>query len=172
MALASSPSFDQNFFASGMSQEQWDSLISNPFRPMENKAIQGEYPPGSTYKIITALAGLEEGVIDASTEFFCPGYHRFGNRVYRCWKRGGHGKVNIVKALAESCDVYFYQVGQLLGVDRLAWYAKACGLGSPTGINLGKESRGLIPTAAWKKKRTGIAMAERRNPVGCHRTGI
>ena len=157
LALASSPSFDQNYFASGMSHEQWDSLISNPFRPMENKAIQGEYPPGSTYKIITALAGLEEGVIDEATEFFCPGYHRFGNRIYRCWKRGGHGKVNIVKALAQSCDVYFYQVGQLLGVDRLAWYAKAGGLGSRTGINLGKESRGLIPTAAWKKKRTGVA---------------
>ncbi len=156
LALASSPSFDQNYFASGMSHEQWDSLRSNPFRPMENKAIQGEYPPGSTYKIITALAGLEEGVIDESTEFFCPGYHRFGNRIYRCWKRGGHGKVNIVKALAQSCDVYFYQVGQLLGVDRLAWYAKASGLGSRAGINLGKESRGLIPTAAWKKKRTGI----------------
>lgn len=155
LALASSPSFDQNYFASGMSHEQWDSLISNPFRPMENKAIQGEYPPGSTYKIITALAGLEEGVIDESTEFYCPGYYRFGNRVYRCWKRGGHGNVNIVKALAESCDVYFYQVGQLLGVDRLAWYAKASGLGSPTGINLGKEGKGLIPTAAWKKKRTG-----------------
>ncbi len=157
VALASSPSFDQNFFASGMSHEQWDALISDPFRPMENKAIQGEYPPGSTYKIITAIAGLEEGVIDESTEFFCPGHYRFGNRVYRCWKRGGHGKVTIVKALAESCDVYFYQVGQLLGVDRLAWYAKASGLGSPTGINLGNESGGLVPTAAWKKKRTGIS---------------
>jgi penicillin-binding protein 2 len=157
LALASSPSFDQNYFVSGMSHEQWDALISNPFRPMENKAIQGEYPPGSTYKIITALAGLVEGVIDEHTEFFCPGYYRFGNRVYRCWKRGGHGKVKIVKALAESCDVYFYQVGDLLGVDRLAWYAKAAGLGSPTGIELDKEARGLIPTAAWKKKRTGIA---------------
>jgi penicillin-binding protein 2 len=139
-----------------MSHEQWDSLISNPFRPMENKAIQGEYPPGSTYKIITALAGLVEGVIDENTEFFCPGHYRLGNRVYRCWKRGGHGKVKIVKALAESCDVYFYQVGDLLGVDRLAWYAKAFGLGSPTGIELDNEARGLIPTAAWKKKRTGV----------------
>jgi len=157
LALASSPSFDQNYFISGMSYEQWDSLISNPFRPMENKAIQGEYPPGSTYKIITALAGLGEGVIDENTEFFCPGYYRFGNRVYRCWKKGGHGRVNIVKALAESCDVFFYQVGERLGVDRLAWYAKAAGLGSPTGIELDKEAAGLIPTAAWKKNRTGIA---------------
>jgi penicillin-binding protein 2 len=157
LALASSPSFDQNYFVDGMSHEQWDSLISNPFRPMENKAIQGEYPPGSTYKIITALAGLVEGVIDENTEFFCPGHYRFGDRVYRCWKKGGHGRVRIIKAIAESCDVYFYQVGDLLGVDRLAWYAKAAGLGSPTGIRLDKEARGLIPTAAWKKKRTGIA---------------
>ncbi len=156
LALASSPSFDQNFFESGMSHEQWDSLISNPFRPMENKAIQGEYPPGSTYKIITALAGLEEGVIDEDTEVSCPGYYRFGNRTFRCWKRGGHGRVKILKAITESCDVYFYKVGELLGVDRLAWYAKASGLGSPTGINLDKEAKGLIPTAAWKKRRTGV----------------
>jgi penicillin-binding protein 2 len=156
LALASSPSFDQNFFASGMSHEQWDTLISNPFRPMENKAIQGEYPPGSTYKIVTALAGLEEGVIDEQTQVFCPGFYRFGNRTYRCWKKGGHGQVEILKAITESCDVYFYKVGELLGVDRLAWYAKAMGLGSPTGINLDKEANGLIPTADWKKRRTGV----------------
>jgi penicillin-binding protein 2 len=112
LALASSPSFDQNVFVGGISHEQWDSLISNPFRPMSNRAIQGEYPPGSTYKIITALAGLEEGVIDDQTTFNCPGYYRFGNRVYRCWKKGGHGKVDIIKAVEESCDVFFYQVGQ------------------------------------------------------------
>jgi penicillin-binding protein 2 len=156
LALASSPSFDQNHFAVGMSHDQWDTLISNPFRPMENKAIQGEYPPGSTYKIITAMAGLEEGVIDEDTQVFCPGHYRFGNRTYRCWKNGGHGQVSILKALTESCDVYFYKVGELLGVDRLAWYAKASGLGSPTGINLDKEAKGLIPTAAWKKKRIGV----------------
>jgi len=156
LALSSSPSFDQNYFAVGMSHEQWDTLISNPFRPMENKAIQGEYPPGSTYKIITALAGLEEGVIDENTQVFCPGFYRFGNRTYRCWKKGGHGQVEIHKAITESCDVYFYKVGELLGVDRLAWYAKASGLGFPTGINLDKEAKGLIPTAAWKKRRTGV----------------
>jgi penicillin-binding protein 2 len=160
LALASSPSFNQNIFEGGMSHEQWDTLISNPFRPLENKAIQGEYPPGSTYKIVTALAGLEEGVIDENTDFFCPGHYRFGNRTYRCWKNGGHGTVSVVKALTESCDVFFYHVGQQLGVDRLAWYAKACGLGSPTGINLDREAGGLIPTAAWKKKRTGIAWQE------------
>jgi len=160
LALASSPSFDQNSFVGGITFEKWDSLISNPFRPMSNRAIQGEYAPGSTYKIITALAGLEEGVIDTETTFFCPGHYRFGNRVYRCWKKGGHGSVGIIKAVEESCDVFFYQVGQRLGVDRLAWYAKATGLGAPTGILLDQEARGLIPTAAWKKRRTGVPWQE------------
>ena len=151
LALASNPSFDQNAFTSGMSFDQWDALISNPFRPMENKAIQGEYPPGSTYKIVTAIAGLEDGVIDTNTEVDCYGYYRVGNRISRCWKRGGHGRVDIQRALAESCDVYFYVVGLKLGVDRLAWYAKACGLGTKTGINLDQEANGLVPSSAWKK---------------------
>ena len=157
LALANSPSFDQNTFVNGMSHEQWDALISNPFRPLENKVVQGEYPPASTYKIVTAMAGLEEGVIDEKTTFYCPGYYKYGNRVYRCWKRGGHGSVDVIKALAESCDFFFYQVGQKLSVDRLAWYAKAFGLGSFTGINLDQEATGLIPTAAWKERRTGVA---------------
>ncbi|MGD9044083.1 MAG: penicillin-binding protein 2 [Desulfobacterales bacterium] len=160
LALASSPTFDQNSFVGGITHEKWSSLISNPFRPMSNRAIQGEYAPGSTYKIITALAGLEEGVIDTQTTIFCPGHYRFGNRVYRCWKKGGHGSVDIIKAVEESCDVFFYQVGLRLGVDRLAWYAKSAGLGSPTGIFLDQEARGLIPTAAWKKKRTGVPWQE------------
>jgi len=156
LAMVSSPSFDQNAFVSGLSRSQWSALISNPFRPMENKAIQGLYPPASTYKIITAIAGLEEGVIDDTTTFFCPGFLRYGDRVFRCWKKGGHGTVDIYRALEESCDVFFYQVGQRLGVDRLAWHAKASGLGAVTGINLDHEEEGLIPTAAWKKRRTGI----------------
>lgn len=157
LAMVSSPAFDQSIFVDGMSHEQWDTLISNPLRPLENKAIQGKYPPASTFKIVTAMAGLEEGVIDQNTTFFCPGYYKYGNRVYKCWKHAGHGKVNVVKALAESCDVFFYQVGQKLGVDRLAMYAKACGLGSRTGINLDHEEKGLIPTTSWKKRRTGIS---------------
>ncbi len=157
LALASAPSFDQNIFVDGMSHEQWDDLISNPLRPLENKAIQGEYPPASTFKIITAIAALEEGVINKNTTFYCPGYYKYGNRVYRCWKHEGHDTVNVVKALAESCDVFFYQVGQKLGIDRLSMYAVACGLGSPTGIDLDHEGAGLIPTAEWKKRRTGIA---------------
>ena len=156
LAMASSPAFDQNAFVDGMSHEQWDSLVSNPFRPMENKAVNAEYPPASVYKIVTAIACLEEGIIDANTSFYCPGHYKCGNRVFRCWKKRGHDKVNVVKALAESCDVFFYQVGQKLGVDRLAWYARACGLGSATGIDLDHEAKGLIPTAAWKRARTGI----------------
>jgi len=156
LALASSPAFNQNAFVDGMSPEQWEKLNSNPAHPMVNKVIQGTYPPASTYKIITAIAGLEEGVIDEKTTFNCPGYFKLGNRVARCWKKGGHGKVNVVQALEQSCDVFFYQVGLKLGIDRLAWHAKACGLGVRTGIKLDLEKAGLIPTAAWKKRRFGI----------------
>jgi penicillin-binding protein 2 len=156
LAMASSPGFNQNAFVSGMTHEEWQTLVSNPMRPMENKAIQGEYPPGSVYKIITAMAAFEEGVIDENTTFFCPGYHQFGDRVFKCWKKGGHGNMNVVSAIEESCDVFFYQVGQKLGVDRLAWYAKACGLGSASGMEIDHEASGLVPTSDWKKNRTGI----------------
>ena len=155
LALASSPTFDQNAFVSGLSKSVWSHLQTHPLRPMQNRAIQGEYPPGSTYKIITALAGLEEGVCDESTTVYCPGFYRYGDRTYRCWKKGGHGNVNMRMAIERSCDVYFYQVGQKLGVDRLAWYAKAAGLGTATGIDLDHESPGLIPGTLWKRKRYG-----------------
>lgn len=155
LTMVSNPSFDQNAFITGLSHREWNELITNPDRPLENKAVQAEYPPASTYKVITALAALEEGISNERTTVFCPGYHRFGDRTFRCWKRSGHGNVDIYKALAESCDVYFYQVGQELGIERLAWYARAFGLGSPTGIQLDHEARGLVPTAAWKKRRFG-----------------
>ncbi len=155
LAMASSPTFDPNWFVTGMSQDQWQELIHNPFRPLENKAIQAEYPPASTYKIITAMAGLQEGVINSQTVLFCPGYYRFGNRTYRCWKHAGHGEVNVIKAITESCDVFFYQVGEQLGVDVLARYAKAAGLGALTGIGLDREAKGIVPTKSWKRKRLG-----------------
>lgn len=160
LALASSPSFNQNSFVSGIAADSWESLLTNPFRPMENKAIQGEYPPGSTFKIITAIAGLEEKVIDETTTFDCAGSLPFGGRDFRCWKKEGHGRVDVRRALTESCDVFFYRVGQRLGVDRLAWYAKACGLGARTGIALDQEARGLIPSSVWKKKRFGVPWQE------------
>lgn len=156
LALVSSPAFNQNAFVDGMSPEHWRKLNSNPDHPMVNKAIMGSYPPASTFKIVMAIAGLEEGVIDKNTVFHCPGYYKFGDRVFRCWKKGGHGKMKIVQALEQSCDVFFYQVGLKLGIDRLAWYARACGLGSRTGIKFDREAAGLIPTAAWKKRRFGI----------------
>jgi penicillin-binding protein 2 len=156
LAMACAPDFNANAFVEGMTYEAWNDLVSNQFRPMENKAIQGQYPPGSTYKIVAAIAGLEEGVITAHTRLFCPGSYRYGNRTFRCWKKGGHGFVNVREALAQSCDVFFYQVGEKLGVDRLAEYAKACGLGAPTGIQLDREATGLVPTSGWKLRRTGI----------------
>ncbi len=157
LAMASSPSFDQNAFITGMSHDTWNALISDPQHPLENKALQAEYPPASTYKIIAAAAGLEEGVIDPEATVFCPGFLKFGNRTYRCWKRWGHGEVNLAKALRESCDVYFYKLGLELGVDRLAWYARAFGLGEPTGVDLDHEAGGLVPSAAWKKRRIGVS---------------
>ena len=157
LALVSSPAFDQNIFSGGVSSQQWQELINDPQKPLINKAIQGEYPPGSTYKIITALAGLQEGVITPDSTHFCPGGMRYGRRTFRCWKRGGHGQINVKQAITQSCDVIFYQTGLKLGVDRLAWYAKAFGLGAPTGIELDHERGGLIPTADWKKKRTGLS---------------
>ncbi len=156
LAMASSPAFDPNLFIGGISHKEWESLVSNPDRPLMNKAIQGEYPPASTYKIVTAMAGLEEGVIDSDTAFYCSGSYVYGNRSYGCWKHQGHGSVRVVRALAESCDIYFYNVGKRLGVDRLAGYATRCGLGSPTGIRLDLEADGLIPTEAWKKKYKGV----------------
>jgi penicillin-binding protein 2 len=160
LALASSPTFNQNSFVSGIASDAWEALISHPFRPLENKAIQGEYPPGSTFKIVTALAGLEEKAIDETTAFECAGALHFAGRDYRCWKREGHGRVDVRRALAESCDVFFYRTGQRLGVDRLAWYAKACGLGARTGVGLDQEARGLIPSSTWKKKRFGVPWQE------------
>ncbi len=156
LVLASSPSFDPNSFVAGMSRADWEALISGANRPLENKAIQGEYPPASTFKIITAMAGLEEGVITEHTKIFCNGFYRFGNRDYRCWKKEGHGWMSVVDALAESCDVFFYEVGQRLGVDRIARYAKACGLGTRTRIGLDHEGAGLVPTSEWKKQRYGV----------------
>lgn len=157
LALASSPSFDSNLFVNGLSPDEWNELISDPGNPLENKVVRGVYPPASTYKVVTAIAGLEEGVIDEHTEFYCPGFYRLGNRTFHCWRKGGHGRVNVQRALEVSCDVFFYQLGLRLGVDRISQYARACGLGKPTGIQLRHEAGGLIPTSAWKKRVKGVA---------------
>ena len=154
------PTLHLEEFVGGISQKAWQGMLDNPLHPLVNKLVQGQYPPGSTYKPVTAFAGLAEGVITADTSFFCPGSYRFGNRTYRCWKRGGHGTVSLRRAVAESCDVYFYQVGQRLGVDRLARYARMFGLGEKSGVEMEHEKPGLIPTAAWKKSKRGQAWQE------------
>ena len=156
LAMASSPGFNQNHFVDGMSAKEWRSLTANPEQPMMNKAIQGEYPPASTYKIITAMAALEEGVVNTEEEIYCPGHYQYGNRLYHCWKEIGHGRLDLIHALSQSCDVFFYQVGKRLGVDTLAEYAHGCGLGEPTGISLDREADGLIPTSQWKLRRYGV----------------
>lgn len=150
LAMASSPTFDPNALARGIGISEWESLIHNPSHPFENKALQGQYPPGSIFKIITAAAALEEGIIASDTRFTCEGQLRYGDRIYKCWKERGHGTVDIHKALVESCDSFFYQVGDRLGIIRLARYARAFGLGMLTGIDLGNEKSGLIPTPKWK----------------------
>jgi penicillin-binding protein 2 len=153
LVLCSTPPLKLQDFVGGISSKAWKALLDNPYKPLMNKAIQGQYPPGSTYKIITALAALSEQVVTPETVYYCNGSLTFGNRRYGCWKKGGHGAVNLHKALVESCDVYFYQVSQKLGVDNLAKYATSMGLGQKTGIVLEHEKNGLIPTADWKLRR-------------------
>jgi len=152
LAMVSHPSYDPSLFAGGINHDDWETLIQNPFHPLQNRAIQGQYAPGSVFKVITAIASLEERVISPQEFLFCGGSYRFGNRTYRCWRKGGHGKINLHRAIVESCDVFFYQVGQRLGIDTLAKYAKAFGFGKATGISLNDEKPGLIPSSEWKKK--------------------
>ena len=156
LALASSPNYDENMFVRRLSRDEWNSIQTDPKKPLQNRATASMYPPGSTYKVVVAAAGLQEHVINTETNVFCPGFMKLGRRTYRCWKRGGHGNVQLYRALVESCDVYFYQLGMKLGVDRIAKYAKEFGLGQKTGIDLDRELPGLIPTAAWKKRRFGV----------------
>jgi penicillin-binding protein 2 len=155
LAFASTPPLNLGDFVGGISQKNWQALLENPKRPLVYKTIQGQYPPGSTYKVVTALAGLARGVITPDTVFYCSGSMKFGNRKYGCWKKGGHGAVSLHRALAESCDVYFYHVGLKVGVDSLAVYAGHLGLGQKTGIEFEYEKSGLIPTSSWKKMAKG-----------------
>lgn len=153
LVLASAPALHLQEFIGGISQEDWDAMMNNPLKPLLDKTIQGQYPPGSTYKMVTAIAGLREGVITPKTIFTCTGSFKLHGRSYGCWKKWGHGPVNLNKAIAESCDVYFYHVGQEVGVDKLAIYAKSLGLGEKTGIILANEQTGLVPTKAWKRRK-------------------
>ncbi len=156
LAMASSPAYDPNLFAKALSPRQWRRLVKNPNHPLQNRAIQGLYSPGSIFKVVVGLAGLQEGVITPRTTEICKGVYYFKNRKYRCWKRGGHGVVRLHKAIVESCDIYFYKLGERLTVDRMGRYARMLGLGSRTGIDLPHESRGFVPSRQWKKRRRGM----------------
>lgn len=153
LTLATTPQIHLEDFIGGISKENWKKVAEHPQKPLLHKAIQGTYPPGSTHKMLTALAGLAKGVISEHTVFYCPGHFFFGDRIYRCWKKHGHGPVNLKQAIAQSCDVYFYQTGLRVGVDGIAEVAKKFGLGETTGIKLEHEKDGLVPTKKWKMKR-------------------
>lgn len=157
LAMASAPAFDPNKFIGGISSTEWNKLMGSKKKPLLNRAITGGYSPGSVFKIVTSIAGLEEGIIDPEEEFFCNGTYKLGNYESNCWKwdKGGHGKVNLHKAIRESCDVYFYKIGLKLGIDNIAHYARAFGLGQKTNIDLANEYRGLIPDTEWKRKTLG-----------------
>ena len=150
LGLVSSPSFDPNRFAKGVSYSDWKALMEDQKKPMLNRAIQSQYPPGSTFKILTAIAALEEGAIDTSTKADCRGGLNYGKWRFGCWKKTGHGVVSIHRALVESCDVFFYETGKRVGFDKIHDYAVKLGLGEETGITLGKERKGLIPNSDWK----------------------
>jgi len=155
LAMVSKPSFKPDIFARNILPEEWKSLVENPYHPLQNKGIQGQYPPGSVFKIITAIAGLESKTITPNTPFNCAGAFFYGNRDFRCWKEGGHGSLSLHRAIVESCDIYFYQLGLKLGPDLIARYASEFGLGKATGISL-PEKPGIVPSSSWKKKRYGV----------------
>ncbi len=151
-ALASYPAFDPNVFSRGISAGLWGELLANPGNPLTNKAIAGQYPPASTFKMITALAGLKAGKITPGRSVFCPGHYTLGKGRFHCWKKGGHGSVNVVDALVKSCDVFFYQIANEIGIDAIADMARIFGLGEKFVFDLAEERPGLVPDRAWKKK--------------------
>jgi penicillin-binding protein 2 len=152
LALVSTPGFDPNAFNVGVTPDQWKDLTGSDHKPLINKALAGFYPPGSTFKTVTALAALEAGAITPDTVFHCSGAFTLGSHAFHCWKKGGHGAVNLRQGLKVSCDCYFYQVALKAGIDALQDGARKLGLGAPTGIEIPGERGGFIPTQAWKQK--------------------
>lgn len=149
-ALASHPGFDPNLFTHGMSAEVWEELLSDPGKPLTNKAVSGLYPPGSTFKLVTALAGLESGAINKRTRAHCPGHYSYGNDRFHCWKAQGHGHMDVVSAMSESCDTYFYKMATEVGIEKIAEMARRLGLGQKYDFALKEERAGLIPDKGWK----------------------
>ncbi len=157
LALVSEPGFDPQGFNRGWTTEQWKSLLNNPFKPLINKSIAGQYPPGSTIKPIIALAALEEGVIREDEAVFCGGKRYLGSHAFHCWKKHGHGWMNLKDAIKHSCDIYFYEIASRLGIDKMEDYLKRYGLGEKYDFDLPGEKPGLVPSRGWKKATTGVS---------------
>ncbi|MBD3764229.1 MAG: penicillin-binding protein 2 [Rhodobacterales bacterium] len=155
LAIASSPSFDPNLFVRGISHSDYNALTGNDHRPLANKTVQGVYPPGSTFKMVTALAALEAGVITPATRLSCPGFLESGGRRFHCWKSGGHGRVDLARSLAESCDVYYYDIAQRVGIDKIAEMGRRLGLGLRHDLPMSAIAEGVMPDKAWKAARHG-----------------
>tara|TARA_R110002096_G_scaffold432240_1_gene648692 strand:+ start:114602 stop:116446 length:1845 start_codon:yes stop_codon:yes gene_type:complete len=150
LAIASTPSFDPNDFNNGISQRKWDSLRGDIRKPLINKAVSGQYSPGSTFKMIVALAALEDGIITAHDEKYCGYTYRIGKRIAHCWNKNGHGRINIIQALAQSCDVYFYDLALEVGIDKIHDMAAKFGIGERFNIGIMSEARGINPNSEWK----------------------
>lgn len=155
LAFVSNPGFDPSLFSGKLPPDVWQGYLDDKRHPLENKALSGQYPPGSTFKMVTALAGLQNNIIQDSTSVNCSGTYDLGTSTFKCWNKKGHGTTNLRKSLRESCDVYYYQLGEKLGVDKIAAAAQAFRLGQPLGVELLNERSGLIPTSEWKQKRFG-----------------
>ncbi len=151
LAMGSTPGFDPNAFNRGLSTDEWSALVNNPMSPLINKAVAGQYPPGSTFKMVVALAALDKKVITPSTRFFCPGSLKLGDSRFHCWKRGGHGWMDLENAIAQSCDVYFYEIAKRTGIEKIAEIANRFGIGAKLGVDLPGEQPGIMPTRAWKQ---------------------
>ncbi len=156
LAMTSSPSFDPNTFNNGLSTEEWAILSTNPRAPLINKAIAGQYAPGSAFKMVVALAALEKGVVTTGSRVTCTGSVELGTSEFHCWRKGGHGSVNLHHAVSRSCDVYFYEIARRTGIDRIAAMARRFGLGDKLGFDLPGERAGLVPTKDWKLGSQGI----------------
>lgn len=155
LAMVSSPGYDPNMFLTPMAPEAWKQIIEDPLHPLENRAIRGQYPPGSVFKVGMVYAGLVSKTISPKETVFCPGEYTLGTSTYKCWKPTGHGEVDILRAISESCDVYFYSLGEKLGIDQISQYAFELGFGRPTGIEIRDELGGIVPTREWKERRFG-----------------
>jgi penicillin-binding protein 2 len=155
LGFTSRPSYDPNAFAAGIDRATWASLNTDKNRPLTDRAIQGKYAPGSTFKMAVALAGLEEGIITPDFHVNCPGHANFYGRDFKCWRysRGGHGSIDLRHAIQQSCDVYFYTVANMVGVDKINKWATALGMGVMSGIDLPNEVQGLVPSTEWKREK-------------------